>query len=143
MKFLSSEVALYFNKSTIQPFMEYCCHVWAGGLVATWSCQTNYKNKYAGLSALHLLLLLNPLAHCQNVASLSLFYRCYFDRFSSELSQLVPFPFSQGRSTRYFDRLCGCCHHSQMLQGCLCQQFLSLHSQAQEFFAYKMLSFDL
>ena len=28
MKFLSPEVALY--KSTIQPCMKYCCHVWAG-----------------------------------------------------------------------------------------------------------------
>ena len=30
MKFLSPEVALYLYKSTIQPYMEYCCHVWAG-----------------------------------------------------------------------------------------------------------------
>ena len=29
-KFLSPEVALYLNKSTIHPCMEYCCHVWAG-----------------------------------------------------------------------------------------------------------------
>ena len=29
-KFLSPEVALYLCKSTIQPCMEYCCHVWAG-----------------------------------------------------------------------------------------------------------------
>ena len=30
MKFLSPEVALFPNKSTIRPCMEYCCHVWAG-----------------------------------------------------------------------------------------------------------------
>ena len=30
MKFLSPEVALYLYKSTIQPCMEYCCHLWAG-----------------------------------------------------------------------------------------------------------------
>ena len=30
MKFLSPEVALYLYKSTICPFMEYCCHIWAG-----------------------------------------------------------------------------------------------------------------
>ena len=30
MKFLSREVALYLYKSTIQPCMEYCYHVWAG-----------------------------------------------------------------------------------------------------------------
>ena len=48
---------------------------------------------------------LKPLARCRNLASLSLFYRYYFDRCSSELAELVPLPFSQGRSTRYFDRL--------------------------------------
>ena len=32
-------------------------------------------------------------------------YRYYFGKCSSELSQLVPRPFSRGRSTRYFDRL--------------------------------------
>ena len=30
MKFLSAEVALYLNKSTMRSCMEYCCHVWAG-----------------------------------------------------------------------------------------------------------------
>ena len=30
MKFLSPEVALYQYKSTIRPFMQYCCHVWTG-----------------------------------------------------------------------------------------------------------------
>ena len=30
MKFLSPEFVLYLYKSTIQPFMEYCCHAWAG-----------------------------------------------------------------------------------------------------------------
>ena len=29
-KFLSREVALYLYESTIHPYMEYCCHVWAG-----------------------------------------------------------------------------------------------------------------
>ena len=28
--FLSPEVALHLYKSTIHPYMEYCCHVWAG-----------------------------------------------------------------------------------------------------------------
>ena len=35
IKFLSSEVALYLYKSTIQPSMEYCCHVWLVLLIAT------------------------------------------------------------------------------------------------------------
>ena len=36
---------------------------------------------------------LKPLAHHQNVDSLSLFYRYYFARCSSELAQLIPLPF--------------------------------------------------
>ena len=48
---------------------------------------------------------LEPLAHRRNVASLYLFYRYYCGRCSSELAQLAPFPYSQGRSTRYSDRL--------------------------------------
>ena len=48
---------------------------------------------------------IEPLAHRQNVASLSLFYRYYFGRCSSELAQLVSLTFSRGRSTRCSDRL--------------------------------------
>ena len=48
---------------------------------------------------------LEALAHYQNVASLSFFYRYYFGRCSSELDQLVPLPFTCGKSTRYFERL--------------------------------------
>ena len=38
------------------------------------------------------------------MTSLSLFYRYYFDRCSSELAQPVPFPFSWWKFTRYSDR---------------------------------------
>ena len=57
-----------------------------------------------GLFVLHLLPL-EPLAHRPNITSLSLYYRYYFGRCSSELAELVPLPYSRGRSTRYFDRL--------------------------------------
>ena len=48
---------------------------------------------------------LEPLAHRRNMASLSLFYRYYFGRCSSELAQLVALPYSRERSTCYSDRL--------------------------------------
>ena len=48
---------------------------------------------------------LEPLAHRRNEASLSLFFRYYFGRCSSELAQLAPLPFSRGRPTCYFDIL--------------------------------------
>ena len=47
----------------------------------------------------------SDLAHRQNIASLSIFYRYYFGRCSYKLAQLVPLPYSQGRPTRYSDRL--------------------------------------
>ena len=104
MKFLSPEVALYLYKSTIRPCMKYCYHVSAGApscylelldKLQKWICRT------VGLS---LAASLEPFAHHGNVASLSLF--CYnFGRFSSELAQLVPLSYSQGRSSRYSDRL--------------------------------------
>ena len=43
---------------------------------------------------------LEPLAHCGNAAGLSLYYRYYFGRCSSELAQMVPVYFSRGDSTR-------------------------------------------
>ena len=39
------------------------------------------------------------------MASLSLIYRYYFGRCSLELAELVPLPFSRGRSAHYSDRL--------------------------------------
>ena len=45
------------------------------------------------------------MAHRQKVSSLSLFYRYCIGRCSPKLAQLVPLPFSQGRSTLYFDKL--------------------------------------
>ena len=105
MKFLSPEVALYLYKSTIWRRMKYYCHVWAGApscylklldKLQKWICRTVGPSLAASFE---------PLAHRRNVASLSLFYRYYFGRCSSELAQLVPLPYSRGRSTRYSDRL--------------------------------------
>ena len=48
---------------------------------------------------------LELLAHRRNVASLSLFYKYYFGRSSSQFLQLVPLPYSRERSTRCSDRL--------------------------------------
>ena len=105
MKFLSPEVALYLYKSTIRPCMEYCCHVWTG----TPSCYLDLLDKLqkqiCRIVGPSLAASLEPLAHCRNVANLSLFYRYYFGRCSSELAQLVPLSFSRGRSTRFSDRL--------------------------------------
>ena len=57
------------------------------------------------MSELVPLVYVGLIDHRQNVASLSLLYRHYFGRCSSELAQLVPLPYSRERSTRYSDRL--------------------------------------
>ena len=101
IKFLSPAVALYLYKSTIQSCMEYCYHVWASApscylklldKLQKWICRTVGPSLTASLE---------PLAHCRNVASLSLFCRYYFGRCSSELARLVPLPYFWGRSTHY------------------------------------------
>ena len=61
-----------------------------------WICRTAGPSFAASLELLD---------HCYNVASLSLFFGYYSDRCPSELDQLVPPPFSQGRSTPYSDGL--------------------------------------
>ena len=71
-----------------------------------------------------------PFAHRRNVASLGLFYRCYFGTCSSELTRLASLSCSGERTTHYSDRL----HDISLtiprppFQGCLCQQFLYSHS---------------
>ena len=105
MKFLSPEVALYVYKSTTWPYMECCCHFWAGAPSCYLELLDELQKQICRTVGPSLAASLEPLAHHQNVASLSLFCRCYFGRCSSELAQLVPLPHSQGSSTHYSDRL--------------------------------------
>ena len=86
MKFLSPEVVPYLHKSTMCPCMEYFFHVRAGApscclklldKLQKWLCRTVSPSLPTSLE---------PLAHCQNVVGLSLFYRYYFGRCSSELA---------------------------------------------------------
>ena len=96
MKFLSPKVALYLYKSTICPCMEYCCHVWAVAPSCYLELLDKLQKRIWRTVGPSLDASLEPLAHCHNVASLSLFYRYYLGRTSSELAQLVPLPFSCG-----------------------------------------------
>ena len=102
---LSPEVALYLYKSTIQSCMEYCCHFRAGAPTCYLEILDKLQKQICRIVGPSLAATLEPLAHHWNVASLSLFYRYYFGRCSSELSQLVTVPFSWGRSACYSYRL--------------------------------------
>ena len=84
------------------PCMEHCCHVWACAPSCYLEFLVNLQKWICWTVSPSLASCLNCLAHHWNIVSLiSLFYRYYFGRCSS---QLVPLPFSQGRSARYSDR---------------------------------------
>ena len=85
--------------------MEYCCHVWPGAHSCYLELLDNLQKQICRTVGPSLATCLEPLAYRRTVASLSLFYRYYFGRCSSELAQLVQLPYSRGRSTRYSDRL--------------------------------------
>ena len=103
VKFLSPGVALYIYKSTMRPCMGYCCHVCAGVPCCYLELLDKLQKQICRTVGPSLAASLEPLAHRRNVASLSLFYRYYFGRWSSELAQLIPLPISRGRLTHYSD----------------------------------------
>ena len=105
MKFLSPEVALYLYKSTIWQCMEYCCHVWASAPSSYLELLDKLQKRICRTVGPSLAASLETLAHRRNVVSLSLFYRYYFGRCSSELAQLVLLPHFRGKSICYSDRL--------------------------------------
>ena len=74
--------------------MECCCHACAGtpsqylemlDKLQNWTCRTVGREVATSPE---------PLTHHQNIANLNLFYWYCFGRCSSELAQLVPFPYS-------------------------------------------------
>ena len=86
MKFLSPEVALYLYKSTIRQCMEYCFHIWAGAL----NCYFGKLQKQISKGCWSFTCCLSwTLGSSLKCGQLSLFYRYYFGRCSSELVELV------------------------------------------------------
>ena len=88
LKSISRQVALYLYKSIIRPGMEYSCHV------LTLICQINNRNQHVGLLVLSLTSS-SELSH----------YSLFLGTCLSELSEIISFPYSGGRTNCYFDRL--------------------------------------
>ena len=97
-RYLTPESMLYLYKSTIRPLMEYCCHVWAGAPKTHLQLLDRVEKRAKNLIGQPLANELLPLSVRRDVASLSLFYRYYFGRCSSALSESAPKPkvFSRG-----------------------------------------------
>ena len=82
-----------------------CCCVWVDAPSWYLELLDKLQKRICRTVCPSLAVPLEPLPHCRNVVSLSLFYRYYFGRCSSELAQLAPLPFTRGRSTHYSDKL--------------------------------------
>ena len=87
------------------PCMECCCHVRAGAPSCYFEMLDNLQKRICTTVCPSLAVSLDPAAHYRNILNLSLFYRCYSSRLSSELAQLVWLPHSRWRSTRYYNRM--------------------------------------
>ena len=91
-RYLTADAILYLYKSQVRPKMEYCCHIWAGAAKNSLSCLDRVQNRLRNLVGDALFSSLQPLSHRRDVASLSLFYRYFHGKCSSELQSLVPPP---------------------------------------------------
>ena len=86
--------------------MKYLSPVWAGAPSCYLELLDKLQKQISRTVGLSFSASLEPLGHCLNVASLiKSFLQVYFGRCFSELAQLVPLPFSRGRSTGYSDTL--------------------------------------
>ena len=104
MKFFCAEVLLYFNKSFLQFFWEYCCHVWASALNCYMEAWGSCRNGYVG----QLLLKILPVQVCLMGITLEEMF-IWTDR-------IVPSTFSRGASS-YCDMLDDFSVHCLMLKG--------------------------
>ena len=142
MKFLSPEVALYLYKSTIHLCMGYCYHAW----VVAPNCYLELLDKLWKRICRTVCPLLaaspEPLAHCRNMASLSLFYRYYLvDALQNWLNWFHFLYLEGGLLVILIDCMIFLSPFLDVT-GCLCQKFLSSHSLTLKFSANRMLSFD-
>ena len=69
--------------------MEYCFHVWDGAPSCYLVLLDKLQKRICRTDDPSLAACLEPLAHCRNIARLSL-----FNRYSFELAQLVPLSYS-------------------------------------------------
>ena len=89
--FLTPEFILYLYKSTIRPCMEYCSHIGGGaprfhGL----DLLDRVQRQVVSLVGSGLSSDLQASSHRWDIASISLFYKYYYGKCSSELADLIP-----------------------------------------------------
>ena len=104
--FLTPESFLYMYKFIIRPCMEYCSHIWGG---APRSCGLDLldrvKKRVVSLVGSGFSSDLQAMSHRRDVSSLSLFYKYYYGKCSSELADLVPPKRVTVRSTSFSEQM--------------------------------------
>ncbi|VEN63188.1 unnamed protein product [Callosobruchus maculatus] len=104
MKLYTQEQLLLLYKAQIRPSLEYCSHVWG--------CAPKHSLKLLGTIQKRAIRLidtpnlakdLHRLENRRRVADLSLFYRFYHGRRSSELSQIITPQVVRTRNTSDFN----------------------------------------
>ena len=85
--------------------MEYYCQVLDGDSSCYLERLRKLQKRVRRGVVTSLVASIELLDYLWNVASLSLFYKYYYDRYLSEMTELVPLPYFRRRSTRYSDRL--------------------------------------
>ena len=99
--YFTSEQLLLLYKAQIRPTLEYCCHVWGGAPAMYLNLLDRIQRKAIRLIGdSSLTSSLQSLGLRRNVACLSLFYRYYHGKCSTELANIVPRPLTFSRSTR-------------------------------------------
>ena len=111
--YLTPEAILYLYKSQIRPKMEYCSHIWAGSPMNALSVLDRLQNRIKYLIGDQLFQTLPTLGHRRNVACLSLFYRYFHGKCSTELHDLVPPQWKFNRNTRL---AISCANHPHFLR---------------------------
>lgn len=81
----------YFSESIVQPWVKNCCHVLAVAPRHYVDILDELQKRVYRTAVLPLAAFLEPLNHCGNLVSLSLFYTYYFKRFTHCSNSLNPF----------------------------------------------------
>ena len=80
VKFLFPVLNFHFYKPTIQPCVEYCCHVWVDTPNHYFDVLGKLQKRNSWDYSSFTCASIETLAHRQNATSLSLIYRYYFHR---------------------------------------------------------------
>nr|CAI5837953.1 unnamed protein product [Callosobruchus analis] len=100
-KLYTPEQLLLLYKAHIRPSLEYCSHVWGCAPKHSLKLLDSIQNRAVKLiDTDNLTKNLHSLEHRRRVAGLSLFYRFYHGRCSSELSQIITPKAVRTRNTR-------------------------------------------